>query len=393
MIAISFLGTSEYKPVKYSFENLTFETPFFQEFIAKKFEPKRIIVFMTEKAKSKNGEKLSALLKTEEIIIPEGNSENEIWDIFSILTENLPENEEYIVDITHGFRSLPVLAIASMLYLRTLKNVEIKKLLYGAYEARDTETNIAPVFDLTQFINIIDWTYAVNDFINKGDMSGFKDLLNSVHNLSHINKSENRSKKLKSAGTALSELTDAFNTIRLEQILETAQNFQKMLPELSEDFKNQIGSKPFGYLVDKINEKLLPLSQAEGKLFSDLGYEAQKSIIKWYLDTEQYQKALTLAREFIISRYMMVYADANDKEKIQFFTIRENYKDELNNGMKLAQQHGHKKDGKGIFYELWEKVIELRNDVNHAGMKKSTTKAGGIINNTKGIIPRIIEEL
>ena len=41
-------------------------------------------------------------------IIPEGFSEDEIWNIFDIVYEQLKENDEIYFDVTHAFRSIPM---------------------------------------------------------------------------------------------------------------------------------------------------------------------------------------------------------------------------------------------------------------------------------------------
>ena len=42
-----------------------------------------------------------------EVPIPEGRSEEELWQIFDICVAQVAEGDQIILDVTHGFRSLP----------------------------------------------------------------------------------------------------------------------------------------------------------------------------------------------------------------------------------------------------------------------------------------------
>jgi CRISPR-associated Csx2 family protein len=101
--------------------------------------------------------------------------------MFALLADALPENSQVIVDVTHGFRSQPMLALAAGVYLRTVKNVTIDRIVYGAYEARDTHTNTAPVVDLTSFLDLIDWSVSAGQFIKYGNARPLSSLLNELH--------------------------------------------------------------------------------------------------------------------------------------------------------------------------------------------------------------------
>ena len=103
----------------------------------------------------------------------------------------LEENDEIILDITHAFRSIPLLIFIVAAYLRQVKNVKLKHIIYGAFEARDTETDQTPIFDLTPFVELLDWMNAVNIFQNSGDarpiarLNVQRDIADALTNLSN----------------------------------------------------------------------------------------------------------------------------------------------------------------------------------------------------------------
>ncbi|MDY0223496.1 MAG: TM1812 family CRISPR-associated protein [Desulfobacterium sp.] len=82
-----------------------------------------------------------------------------------------------LIDITYGFRSLPVLLMTLIGYSRLLKNISVSGIYYGAFEVLGNYTSaseipeekrIAPIFDLTSFEQIIEWTQATQSFVKNG---------------------------------------------------------------------------------------------------------------------------------------------------------------------------------------------------------------------------------
>jgi len=163
MIALSFLGlgqfneetkTYAYQKTKYSFQGNTIETEYFPFAVSQFIKPEKLFVIMTEKAEEIHAAALNKLCDFEPIKIPNGKSEEEFWIIFDKITSVINEGDEIVFDITHGFRSQPFIVIVLLLYLKALKNIKIKNILYGAFEAKD-ENNITPVFELKSFIDLM----------------------------------------------------------------------------------------------------------------------------------------------------------------------------------------------------------------------------------------------
>ncbi|MGQ9462826.1 MAG: CRISPR-associated DxTHG motif protein, partial [Candidatus Fervidibacter sp.] len=63
----------------------------------------------------------------------------------------------------HAFRSLPLIVFTVAVYLRRTKNVTIRHIVYGAYEAREPfrdppqPEDQAQIFDLTPLLDLLDW--------------------------------------------------------------------------------------------------------------------------------------------------------------------------------------------------------------------------------------------
>ncbi|MCS7311715.1 MAG: TIGR02221 family CRISPR-associated protein, partial [Acidobacteria bacterium] len=155
MKVLSFLGITKYKVTTYVWqegdEERSYETRLFPEALVHIFRPECLVVFVTSAVK--NGENFSTLherLNTmlKPVDIPEGKTKEELWEIFDRCVEAVQEGDEILLDVTHAFRSLPLLVFAVAAYLRRTKKVTIRHIVYGAYEARDDQGR-SPIFDLT----------------------------------------------------------------------------------------------------------------------------------------------------------------------------------------------------------------------------------------------------
>lgn len=102
----------------------------------------------------------------EDVSIKDGNTTEEIWDIFSTVYEKLEEGDELYFDITHGFRYLPMLILVLGNYSRFLKDTRIKSITYGNFEARSKDEG--PIVDLLPFVSLQEWTSASASFLQTG---------------------------------------------------------------------------------------------------------------------------------------------------------------------------------------------------------------------------------
>ena len=114
---VTFIGTGDYKEVSYQYGEHHCVTNIAPIALIKWFHPEEVIILLTDLAsQNKNWHDLEEYLKSNSVTyhsvpIPDGKSEHEIWQLFSIIAEKLSEDDEIILDITHGFRSLPFLAL------------------------------------------------------------------------------------------------------------------------------------------------------------------------------------------------------------------------------------------------------------------------------------------
>jgi CRISPR-associated Csx2 family protein len=423
-VFISILGVSYYEEVKYHFgdENIKngIKSRFIQEAAINHFckdwkEPDKCYIFLTDFAKKQNWNHpaqaknrdnkkkykgLSEILKdnnlVKEIPILDGNNEKEIWNIFETVYDVLEEKDCVYFDITHAFRSIPMLVMVLINYAKFLKKIEVKSITYGNFEAR--KDNMAPVIDLTAFSYLQDWAGAANEFIQFGN----------ADNLMELSDDE-------ALTNLLTKFTYNFTTCRGIDIFsgETSSQLSRELEKIN------IDGKLFSHIIKEIKNKTN--SFEENNIINN-GLAAVDYCIKHKL----FQQGITLLTEFIIT-YLLIYIGKDWKDETNRNTISgclnlnklENY-----NTYSLAEKLQRKIDNNSLVeqekneilkeqQDIAEKVFNLpfkkkisdkifknlsqgsRNDINHGGIRSNPKKCTDFSNSLKKYyneIKKIIQE-
>lgn len=108
--------------------------------------------------------------------IPFGLDETEQVAILRAMADAAERVERVHLDVTHAFRSLPMLALMAAFYLESVRGLEIAGIYYGMFEARDEEDR-APVVRLDGLMHFGKWLRALNQFDKDGDYGVFASLL------------------------------------------------------------------------------------------------------------------------------------------------------------------------------------------------------------------------
>jgi CRISPR-associated protein, TM1812 family len=301
MKLITFLEITDYEEVEYRWHDLSKPTKFVQEALVRWLQPETTCVLLTKEARKKHWGDLCQRLQrhtqtVEEINIPDGKSEAELWRIFAAISKAVQEGDEIVFDITHGFRSLPMIAMLTIAYLKQVKGVKVQYVLYGAYEARNDKDQVAPVFDLTLFADLLDWLAAAKIFTATGDSSELGQLIQEIQNDAYRNREaygENLPRALKNFGMALEEVS---NDLLLARVPNLPDSIRRLAQRQSEA-NTEVGqwTQPLTLLLDKIAAAYAP--------FQDDSLPTQAALIRWYLDHNHIVQAVTLAREWVVSDY------------------------------------------------------------------------------------------
>ena len=253
------------------------------------------------------------------ILIPFARTEQEQIQILSILADSLSEKEQVIIDVTHGFRHLPMLALVAARFLKRVKNIDVKHLYYGALEMTDSKDKKTPVLMLDGLLSMLDWIDGLTTFDKDGDYGQFADLL------AKEGMDENQTKLLKQS--AFFERTS--NSSQARQKLSTVTNalttFDSPIYQL---FKPQL------------------LKRLEWFKRPNRGLQEQQ-LAKDYLERHDYLRAVIFALEGMISAKTIEaghdvndYADREEQRQI----LRDNANFRLFNNIRNGLVHGLGRD-------------------------------------------------
>ncbi len=404
MKAFTFLGRGKLYESIYTYDEQFCKTRFFAEALVSFFEPDTLVVLTTDKASQESvsetdkTDRLAAIQnlldgKTEVIpvTIPEGESENQLWEIFNTVVSEIQDEDRVLFDITHGFRSLPFLTFLALAYVRNVKrNVEIERVVYGAYEAVERDNPYKPVFDLTPFIGLLDWIGAVSVFQQTGNAQTIAKLIADAQNRPYrLRLSGDLPTRLQSLARGLSNLSDALLTNRILETQTAAANLATQLdkakPEVDE------WAKPFDVLLNQMRRTYQPLAlqnpeTPENRRESLIGQYHQ---IKWYIQNQQYLQAITLAREWLISFgcYQLNRDWIRERRKVEEMMGEcgraKREKRALPNLPIINIKHGVKS------IELFNDLHNLRNDLAHCGMRSNPISANRAIIQVEKIVERL----
>lgn len=400
MKTLTFIGTGELKEVTYYWQGRECSTNLFPEAIAKIFEPQKLFVFVTPKAKEHKNfcslcERLGELV--EPVDIPEGKSEAELWDIFEKCAEVVDDGDEILLDITHAFRSLPLIVFTVAAYLRRTKKVTIRHIVYGAYEARKPfrdppqPEDRAPIFDLTPLLDLLDWLSGVESWLDRGDAKTLAEKIKATHNrLWKERREEQRGglpKKLQSVASKLLSLSQALHLSRPLNVMGIANELLPMLKCAKVEIERW--AKPFSVIVEQVQKELEPLAHSKPERLDVENLSKQFALIEHYLKKGLIVQAVTLAREWVVSWTILQRGEGD--------WLCKDHREEIESalGAAAARKRGKSDEVPNWFEQLpqsdwiaqlWDRLIQLRNDLAHCGMRKQPTSARNIEQQVEKIV-------
>lgn len=398
-VFISFLGTTFYEPGIYWRDNFYCDkTRFIQvatlqylQSLAAWGKDDKVIILLTEKAKQSNWidygshpyknetykgleselKSLDQSFGTQALDVPDGNNEAEILEIFTRLFHELKEGDELYFDVTHGFRSLPMLAIVLGNYTKFLKSATVKSITYGNWEARQDDK--APIIDLQALSNLQDWTFAAADYIENGNATRISKLTQEkVHPILRDSCGKDKAaKSLQQLAKHLQNATDDFLTCRGLNIVNATNItlLKRCLDEVSETTIRQLDP-----ILEKINESFNDFDSGQNVLNGILAAQ-------WCLDNAMYQQAATLLQETIVSFFCLRHSiridDDKKRERINRAfraiaskdTIKAANEDERDSIAQIINTDELMREKE--IYSTFASLSELRNDINHSGMRSS----------------------
>lgn len=414
-VFLSFLGTNDYLPCNYQIKGHSpvIQVRFVQEACIARWcadwsGDDRIFICVTDEAYKKNWlddghrdrdqnipehqglasrlQGLHLVAPAEPIMVPTGRSEEEIWEIFARVFSLLEEEDHLYLDITHAFRSLPMLAMVILSYAKVMRTISVRSISYGALEALGNVGDVknlpvegrnVPVFDLLPFDRLQDWVTAVDRFTATGDGKMIRQLADQeIGPLLRETKGKHAdATSIKNLGKALVEFSTAISTCRGRDISACS---AKLLHTLS-TAREQETIKPLIPLLDKLEPAL--------NTFIGRGTADGLAAARWCLDHDLYQQGYTILQETMFTHIINTALnrdgrDLKDRNLVsQAVTIIK--KSLAEKEWKTLARDNRETTVKILAWlenypELVESMYNLsdiRNDLNHAGQKDNPMRA------------------
>ena len=207
-------------------------------------------------------------------IIPNGFDEREQLQLLKIMADEVEYKDRVHVDVTHGFRHLPMVALTSALHLRSVMDASINGLWYAAFQGAHVP---AKAVKLNGLLAIADSVRALSMFDKDGDYTSLSKLF------------ENN----EPAGSNLSQLlkTAAFyeNTLNFK---EAKVQIQKLNSAISKHRKNL--STELQLIIPEIERRI---SWAESTEIVD----RMAKVVRRSLNNGDYLRAALVLFEAIIT--------------------------------------------------------------------------------------------
>lgn len=418
-IFISFLGGSVYHPCKYTKGSYTSEPMIYiqkatLEYLMSKEtweDGSKVYILLTEGAEKANwvdngvnlynGQQKEQIgLQTElnnmhgsfDIIpiknIPEGKDEGDIWKLFKRMYEEieLEPGDDLYLDVTHGFRYLPMLMLSFSKYVEFLKQVHIKSVTYGNFEST---LEVKPIMDFLPIVSLQDWTYAAGQFVDNGIVKNLVELSEKELNpiLRDAKGGNKAASELKTFISLLSKVVDDLNTCRGINIVKSEK--VSKLKKLSINTDNSI-IEPLNPVLGKIKESFSNFDTNENVMN---GFAA----CKWCLDNHMYQQAATILHENLVTyiccnlgfdwtveyerehvniAFDVTYANISQEQwnlKLRKNSTEEDKYIRINNIKRVIENKSF-----SLLITDYNQMRDLRNDYNHSGIRPNPRKSQDI---------------
>lgn len=419
-VFLSILGIAFYGKCRYTKDDFVgTETTFVQQNLLEYLQQKegwgkqdQVLMFLTDLAKVNNWNKdirtrfsskdqrdvpyiglekilLDMDMSFQAVHIPEGKSTEEMWELFEVIYSQLQEGDELYLDITNSFRYLPMLLVVLVNYAKMLKNVTVKAIFYGNYDARDKVSNVAPIMDFLPLSVLQDWTSATSDYLRYGQVEKLYDFSESSINpiLKDPSTRTDDVKLLRAFVDRLKDLVGERITCRGLSIIENKNVglLEKAAKDIQEVTIPQL--KP---VFEKIKESL-DIFGAKEDILNCI------KAARWCCDNKMYQQTTTLLEEglitFLCCHFKLDYKEKNFRNlMVQCLSAKTlpNEKIIFNDSVLAEELLADSViwDNK-LFVKSMQNIQQVRNDYNHAGFNKHPKKVKDIIDKVESLMDDI----
>jgi len=155
---------------------------------------------------------------------------------------------------------------------------------------------------------------------------------------------------------------------------------------------------PFAMLLEGILDTYQSLGVSEPQKPEQLwtALRIQRSMVEWYMEREQWVQAITLLREWLVSWVMARIGQVNLQSRSARERVEKEIRDEAN---AFLESRRSDKAFQPLFLksigelqeilQIWIDLVEVRNDIDHAGMRDQPKDAVSLVEQIKALAARV----
>ena len=344
----------------------------------------KIVIVATQKSYETHFENLEAQLQSVgasnvlPVIIDEDMSPQGQWCWFEKILDQIGEEDALTVDLTHGYRSIPIVFSTAINFLQKAKGITLDAVYYGAYEK---DRRLSPIVDMKQFYAINDWADAVSRLAEDADAGKLATVAatSSGYQVEELNDAE-----------LLNGFRHLTNMIRNVDVNNTGAKANEVMKTLEE--KQARASVTGKILLELLMKKFSSLSTDDppSGLYDREYFRLQLELSRLLLEHELFMQAYTVMRELIgsigmieVERARLDNSDGRKRRRrfaevfvnmLQFDPDEWWFKDQAEMDRETLMPYYEKLRGLGIEHILRSFTKELasyRNGFDHAWTLKA----------------------
>lgn len=384
---VSFLGTGDYKLTRHGFPDSTegSQTRYAACALGQYLAADEIAIVATAEAKEKHGEELARALREANLPAPTfkpiPRGESELWRQFETVKKLMrpSESTDVALDITHAFRSQPFFAAAIAAFVRAVDPAPAAiRIFYAAFEAR-TEEGVTPVWELTPFVELVDWAQNMMLFLRTGRAAGVAEKTKAFGR--ELSKrwaatKEGDPPRLAALGKELRTFGADLETIRTGALLlgDRWGSTRRLARRLEETRASVPSLPPLADVLDRLRSEMVePLLGASDHLANEAGHRALAALARLYLDMGRWAEAAAVLREGWITRHAEPAAafGEGDRPGVEEAARRR------------AEARWIDEEG-----DIARSVAAVRNDIEHAGFNRQPLPADAIQREVRKLVER-----
>lgn len=295
----------------------------------------------------------------EKIIIPSGVSEKEHWEMVNAIIQKLDVQKDDMIylDITHAFRSIPLLYFVVVGYLQEVVGAKFAGCYYGMYDTR-TKENITEVIDLRLHVDFIFWLTAASVFVKTGDAMPL------IEALARSKASQNS--EIKVLLTLLRDLNRHLSITNTPKIINLLMQIIAYIN--SRGFKKTCEKLPaMKILIDYMDrsfKEIIPNQDLKK-------WQIQYNLAKWYYSCRRVAQAVIIMSELVIT-YIV------EESKVSQDPFNRVIRGQVNKALKAISKNPELLDSKLLKEPLRTSLLELARLGNEIAQARNLVAHGGI---------------